>query len=71
MIIVIIKRHNCHNEYKDVLLNKKYLRNSMNRIQSKDHEIGTFKINKVSLSCFENKIYTQNIGCDGLALLSL
>ena len=43
----------------------------MNRIQSKDHEIGTFKINKVSLSCFENKIYTQNIGCDGLALLSL
>ena len=71
MIIVIKKRHNCHNEYKDVLLNKKYLRNSMNRIQSKDHEIGTFKINKVSLSCFENKIYTQNIGCDGLALLSL
>ena len=71
MKIVIIKRHNCHNEYKDVLLNKKYLRNSMNRIQSKDHEIGTFKINKVSLSCFENKIYTQNIGCDGLALLSL
>ena len=27
-----------HNEYKDVLLNKKYLRHSMNRIQSKDHK---------------------------------
>ena len=25
-----------HNEYKDVLLHKKYLINSMNRIQSKD-----------------------------------
>ena len=28
-------------EYKIVLLNKKYLRHSMNRIQSKDHKIGT------------------------------
>ena len=28
-----------HNEYKDVLLNKKSLRHSMNRIQSKDHEM--------------------------------
>ena len=26
-----------HNEYKDVLLNKKCLIHSMNRIQSKDH----------------------------------
>ena len=31
-----------HNEYKDVLLNKKCLRHSMNRIQSKDHKIGTY-----------------------------
>ena len=30
-----------HNEYKDVLLNKKCLRHSMNRIQSNDHKIGT------------------------------
>ena len=30
-----------HNEYKDVLLNKKCLRNSMIRIQSKDHKIET------------------------------
>ena len=30
-----------HNECKDVLLNKKCLRYSMNRIQSKDHKIGT------------------------------
>ena len=31
-----------HNEYKDVLLNNKCIRQSMNRIQSKDHRIGTF-----------------------------
>ena len=57
-----------HNEYKDVLLNKKYLRHSVNRIQSKDHNIGIYKRNKISLSCFEDKIYIQKNGCDGLAL---
>ena len=40
----------------------------MNRIQSKDHRIETYEINKISLSCFDNKIYVQNNGYDGLAL---
>ena len=57
-----------HNEYKDVLLNKKCLRHSMDRIQSKNHRIGTYEINKISLSCFDDKIYIQNNGRDGLAL---
>ena len=46
-----------HNEYKDVLLKKKCLRHSINRIQSKDHRIGTYEINKISLSCFDDKVY--------------
>ena len=29
----------------------------MNRIQNKDHRIGTYEINKISLSCFDDKIY--------------
>ena len=57
-----------HNEYKDVSMNKKRLRYSMNRIQSKDHRIGTSEINKNSLFYFDDKIYIQNNGCDGLAL---
>ena len=56
------------NEYEDVLLNKKCIRHSMNRIQSKDHRIGTYEINKISLSCFDEKIYIQNNGYYGLAL---
>ena len=48
-----------HYEYKDVLLNKECLRHSMNRIQSKDHRIGTYEINKISLSCFDDKTYIQ------------
>ena len=57
-----------HNEYKDVLLNKKCLRQSINRIQSKGHRIGTYEINNISLSWSDDKIYIQNNGCDGLAL---
>ena len=45
------------NEYKDVLLNNKCIRNSMNRIQSKHHRKGTYEMNKVSLLCFENNRY--------------
>ena len=57
-----------HNEYKDVLLNNKCLRHSMNRIQSKNHSVGTYEINKVSLSCFVDKIHIINNGYDELAL---
>ena len=57
-----------HNEWKDVLLNKKSLRHWMNRIQSKDHKIRIYEINKISWFCFDDKIYIQNSGCDGLAL---
>ena len=32
-----------HNEYKDVLFNPKYLKHSMNRIQNKNHRLGTYK----------------------------
>ena len=57
-----------HNEYKDVFFNKKYLRHTMNRIPSKDHRIGAYEINKISLPWLYNKIYVQNSGCYGLAL---
>ena len=40
----------------------------MSRVQSKDHRIGTYQINKISLSCFDEKIYIQNNGYDRLAL---
>ena len=39
----------------------------MNIIQSKGHRIGTYEINKKILSCFDNKIYIQNNGYDGLS----
>ena len=57
-----------YNECKDVLLNNKCLRHWRNRVQSKNHRIGTYEVNKVSLSCFDNKIYILNNGYDELAL---
>ena len=56
-----------HYEYKDVLLNNNCIGHSMNRIQSKYHRTGTCEINKISLSCFDDKIYIQNSEYDGLA----
>ena len=43
--------------------------NSMNRIQSKDRRIAAYEINKISLSCFRDKIYIQNNGYDGFAFV--
>ena len=49
-----------HNEYLDVLFNKKVVRHKMRRIQSKLHEIGSYDLNKISLSCFDDKRYVLN-----------
>ena len=45
------------NEFKDVLFNKKVIRHKMKRIQAKKHKIGTYEIDKISLSCFDDKRY--------------
>ena len=42
-------------DFKDVLFNKKIIRHKMKRIQSKKHKLGTYKIDKISLSCFDDK----------------
>ena len=45
-----------HNDYKDLLVNKEWLRHLMIRIQNKEYGIGTYQTNK-SLSCFNDNIY--------------
>ena len=56
-----------HNEYKDVLMNDKFIKHSVYRIQSQDHRIGTYEVNKTSVSCFDDKIYNEKNGYYGLA----
>ena len=43
--------------FKDVLFNEKIIRHKMKRIQSKKHKLGTYEIDKTSLSCFDDKRY--------------
>ena len=40
------------NEFEDTLSNKKVLRHKIKRTESKQHKLGTYKINKISLLCF-------------------
>ena len=47
---------------KDVLFNKKTIRQKMKRIQSKKHKLGKYEINKISSSCFEDKTYVLDDG---------
>ena len=45
---------------KDVLFNKKIIRQKMRRIQVKNHKIGTYEIDKISLSYFDDKRFVLN-----------
>ena len=57
-----------HEVYLDVLFNKKVVRHKMKRIPSKLHEIGTYDVFKISLSCFDDKGYVLADGITTLAL---
>ena len=49
-------------EFKDVLFNQKIIRHKMKRIQTKKHKLGTYEIDKISLSCFSYKQYALDDG---------
>ena len=56
-----------HGEYFNILLNKKVLRHKMKRILSEKHSISTYLLNKVSLSCYDDKRYILDNGINSLA----
>ena len=55
------------NEFKDTLFSKEVIRNQMRRIQGKKHKMGTYEINKILLSCFDDKRFVLNDGIHTLA----
>ena len=48
-------------------LTKQIIRQKMKRIQSKKHKLGTYEIDKISLSCFDDKRYVLDDGIRRLA----
>ena len=55
------------NEFKNTLFNKKIIRHEMRRIQGKKQKMGTYEINKISLSVFDDKRFVLNDGIHMLA----
>ena len=57
-----------HTDYKNFLFNNRsYMRHEMNRIQSKNHTIKSYRINKFPLSSYNDKKYILK---DGYSRLS-
>ena len=58
----VIKNNIKHEDYKNVLLNNEELHHKMKTIRSQKHQLGSYEINKVSLSCFDDKHYIHDNG---------
>ena len=63
----VINKDITHKNYLDTLFNKSQLHHKMNTIRSKNHQICSYNINKVSLSCFDDKRYILDNGIKSLA----
>ena len=58
----IIKNNITHENYRRVLFNNKQMHHTMKTIRSSNHQLGSYEINKVSLSCFDDKRYILENG---------
>ena len=58
----IIKNNITHLNYKDTLFKSEQMMHKMKTIRSDKHQIGSYEINKVSLSCFDDKRYIHKDG---------
>ena len=63
----VIKNNIKHEDYKNVLLNNEQLHHKMKTIRSQKHQLGSYEINKVSLSCFNDKHYIHDNGTSSYA----
>ena len=63
----VIKKTLTHDNYKEVLFNNKQLHHTMKTIRSKNHQLGSFELNKISLSCFDDKRFIHENGITSYA----
>ena len=63
----VIKQKIKHGNYEDTLFNKKQMRHIMRLIKSERHQIGSYVVNKISLSCFDDKRYIHENGVTSYA----
>ena len=58
----VIKEDITHKDYKNTLSKKIEMHHKMKTIRSQNHELCSYEINKVSLSCFDDKRYIHEDG---------
>ena len=63
----VIKNNITHYNYNSTLLNNDQMYHKMKTIRSNNHELGSYEINKVSLSCFDDKRYILEDGITSYA----
>ena len=63
----VIKNDVKHEDYKKTLLENKQMYHKMKTIRSQNHQLGSYEINKVSLSCFDDKRYIHDNGISSYA----
>ena len=63
----VIKNNINHEDYKNTLINNEQMHHKMKTIRSQRHHLGSYEINKVSLSCFDDKRYIHDNGMSSYA----
>ena len=63
----IIQNNLSHGNYKKVLLSEEQIHHSMKTIRSMKHQLASFELNKISLSCFDDKRYIHKNGITSYA----
>ena len=64
---LVTKKNITHDNYKEVLFNNKQMQHTMKTIRSKNHQLGSFELNKISLSCFDDKRFIHENGITSYA----
>ena len=63
----VIKNNIIHDDYKETLFNNEQMYHKMKTIRSENHQLGSYELNKVSLSCFDDKRYIHEDGIKSYA----
>ena len=63
----IIKNNIRHEDYKITLINNEQMHHKIKTMRSQRHQPGSYEINKVSLSCFDDKCYSHDNGTSSYA----
>ena len=63
----VVKKSIKHSHFKDCLFNNQIMHHKMRTIRSDHHVISSYEINKISLSCYDDKCYILDDGISSLA----